>query len=183
MQKVAFVAGLAVSLLFAAVDRPVYLMPINCSELVPDSGPFMNFFDSVARGLAVSNRSLSRRLFRILSLRERVMNDTGRVGDVNPVDPLIRRFVCYYREQKNPTSIVSFDDTTFRQFVKKELDALEKQIDAAVNQVVIDEHTRKEYERKLKAQQNLVDSIKSEAEEEASLLFERAQTRARTRSP
>lgn len=183
MKALAFVLGFSISLLFGAIDRTIYLMPMNCAELVPDSGPFLSFFESVARGLAVNNKIMARRLFRVLAMRDKLASETGRVGDANPVDPLIRRFLCYYREQRNPTALVSYDDGQFLAFVKKELIALEKNVDLAVYAVAVEEHNRKEFERRMRAQQNLVETLKQEADEEAALVFERAAKQAKAARP
>ncbi len=175
----AFLLGLLVSIALGAMSTPVYLLPMNCAELVPDSGPFMHFFESVASGIAANNRALSKRLFRVLSLRERVAVETGRVGDANPVDPLIRRFLCYYREQKDPLRIISYDDSEFLGYMKKELPNLEKQVDDSVYRVAFEEQSRIEFDRRLQLHQSLIEVVRDEAGREADLVFEKVIESAR----
>lgn len=169
-----------VSTVFSA-EHPVFLMPMNCGELVPDTGPFLNFFESVGRGIAPVNRMLAKRVFKVLGMREKVLSETGRQGDVNPIDPLIRKFLCYFREQKEPLRVVAYDDADFTQFVSKELSTLEKSVDAAVFQIAFEDQSRKEYERKLSTQRELVDSIRDEANREANRVFEKVLVHARSK--
>src|SRR4051812_4106201 len=76
------------------LEAGVYLLPINCSELLPDDSPFVQFFEAVGRGNATANRSFSKRIFRLVSMREKAMRSADRIRDQNPVDRLIRKTLC-----------------------------------------------------------------------------------------
>ena len=166
---------------WAAIDRPIYLMPMNCAELVPDTAPFLGFFESLGRGMAATQKTIAKRVFRILALREKLASDTGRVGEGNPIDPLIRKFICYYREQKDPLSPIAYDDAEFVKFVSKELDTLETRVNDAMFQVAFEDQQRQEYERRIQAQRAVIDSLQDEAEREAIVLYNKATSRARSK--
>lgn len=185
LKGAAFTLGLFISFVALAAQQPTYLMPINCSELVPDSSPFLGFFESFGRGVSSTSRDLSRRVFRMLAVRERIASETGRTGDSNPLDPLIRKFLCFYREQKEPLRIVAYDDSDFLRFVTKEISTLEKKIDDAIFQVAFEEHSRKEYERRISTQRAVIDAIRDQADREAIQLYDKISSTARSkvRSP
>lgn len=177
-----FTLGLLVSMTLGAVSTGVYLMPMNCAELVPDMGPFLGFFENVAKGMASSQKGLSKRMFRVLGLRERLASETGRVGEGNPVDPLVRKFLCFYREQKDPLRVIGYDDAEFMGFIKNEFGNLEKQVDDAIFRLAYENQKQKEYERKLETQKYLIESIKDEANREADQFFDKAALSAKNRT-
>ena len=111
------------------------LMPLNCGELLPDSSPFINFFGAVATSTVSSDRQLSKRLLRLMALRDRIRGtvDTNRIP--NPIDTLIQKTICYYREQKEPLQPISFDNRPFVAFIKGSLKDLENKVDDLVFQL------------------------------------------------
>jgi hypothetical protein len=96
-----------------AADVPVTLLPMTCAELLPDLAPYLGFFETVARGQVGQDRVMSRRLFRVLALRERLSDQPERMREPNPVDMLIRRTLCFYREQKEPLRQITNVDEEF----------------------------------------------------------------------
>src|SRR5687768_12693389 len=104
MCRIALILFLSVSTLRAALPPQggVFMLPLSCSELLPDPGPFINFFEAVARGSVTHDKAFSKRMFKILALREKLSNMTDRTREQNPVDDLIKRTLCFYREQKEP---------------------------------------------------------------------------------
>src|SRR5947209_14947948 len=82
-------------------DSSYFLLPMSCAELLPDPAPYLGFFEAVGKGLVAKDRALSKRIFRVLSLREKLAEEPDRAREGNPVDVLIRKTLCYYREQKD----------------------------------------------------------------------------------
>jgi hypothetical protein len=164
------------------LTHPTYMMPINCAELIPDSGPFIHYLQAVAHGLVSSNQKLAKRILRLIALRQKLADETGRTGIANPIDPLLRAFICFYREQKEPLKAVMYDDAGFLGFLKSGLDELEKKADDAVLQVALEEQRRKEFERKTDAQRLVIERMSNEAEAEAADAYERLNSAAKRKA-
>lgn len=154
-------------------------MPVSCAELLQDSGPFMNFFEAVAKGQVTKDRKFSRRLFRILSLREKLGEATGRTREANPVDAIIRRTVCFYREQKEPLKPVSFDDEPFLKFLRSSVKELEDKVEDTIFQWEFERQQRREYERRLKVSEGAAEAVAHEAEIDAEHSYDRLSAAAR----
>jgi hypothetical protein len=171
-----FVCGLESSIFSpawaASGSDGVSMLPMNCSELLPDTSPYLSFFESVARAAVTKDRKFSRRLYRILSLRDKFAESPERGREQNPVDILVRRTLCFYREQKAPTSPVSFDDPGIVAFLKVSISELETKVKQSLYQVELDRQQRREYERRLKQNQGLVDNIQRQADDEADRTFD-----------
>jgi len=105
------------------------MLPLNCAELLPDTSAFLNYFESVARGIVTKDRKFSRRLFRILSLREKLAEQGDRSREQNPVDNLIRKTLCFYREQKEPVRPISYDDAEFLKYLRSSITDLEAKVE------------------------------------------------------
>lgn len=156
-----------------------YLMPINCLELLPDSSPFTGFFEAVARGSAAKDRALSKRLFKILSMRERISNVVDQNREPNPVDTLIQKTICFYREQKEPLKPITFDDVDFVKFLKSGLKDLEGKVDDTVFHVEYERYQRQEYERRASNNRGIIEKLQSEADRDAENTFDRISAAAR----
>jgi hypothetical protein len=48
------------------------MLPMTCAELIPEAEAFRNFFEAVARGAVSTNAALSKRMFRLLAMREKL---------------------------------------------------------------------------------------------------------------
>lgn len=169
---------------FSAIptDLGVYLLPMNCSELLPDPGIFLGFMESAAKGHATSDRSLSKRIFRILSIRNRLEGAISKHSDRNPVDILIFKTLCFYREQKEPTRAIPFDDPPFVSYLRQALPELENRVDDVIFQAEFERNLRDRYERKLEANQQLVAQLQAEAERDAENSYSRIANTARKKA-
>jgi hypothetical protein len=176
-----------VGLFFAALpawgiinpDTGVYMMPMNCGELLPDPAPYLNFFASVARNSVGTDRALSRRLFRVLSLREKIQENAEKKHTPNPIDMLVEKTVCFYREQKEPLKPVSSDDAEFVKFIKGAVADLENKVNDAVFTIEYDRQQRLEFERRARANKGIVQRLEDEADREADVSFEKLSKAAR----
>ena len=160
-------------------DGGVYFMPISCAELLQDASPFLGFFEAVAKGTVAQDMKLSRRIFRILALREKLGDITGRSREGNPVDTLIRRTLCFYREQKEPLKPIAFDDADFLKFLRESVKDLELKVDDTIFQWEFEREQRREYERRLRQNAGVVKSVQKEADAEAERTYDRLSGAAR----
>ena len=121
----------------------------------------------------------ARRIFRVLSLREKTGEAAAKYRDVNPLDLLIRRTLCFYREQKEPIQQVAYNNPQFVTFLRANLKELETKIENAILDWQLERQQRTKYEAQLQKNQNLVDAIRKEAENDARISFERLSSSAR----
>lgn len=178
------VAALVFFLAFTAYGAPthengVFLLPLECSELLPDSGPYLQFFEAVARGSLKKDKAFSKRIFRILALREKMQSSAQQSRDQNPLDLLIRKTLCFYREKKEPLKMVPYDDPAFMAFLHGSLNDLETKVEETIFQREFDKQQRKEYERLLTQNQELEESVRGQAEVDADRNFDRLSSAAR----
>lgn len=158
----------------SAINEPgVYMMPMNCSELLPDNTPFTNFYQAVARAAVATDKAFAKRVLRLLALRDKIADTVERSRELNPVDTLLRKTVCFYRETKDPLRPVPFDDNDFIQFLKGSLKDLEVKVEDAVFQVEFEKYQRTEYERRVGQNQSAIQSLNRDATREAENSFER----------
>lgn len=166
---------------FSAVlsDPGVYSLPMNCSELLPDPTPFTNYFEAVGRGVVTTNKKLSSRIFKVLAIREKVADAFDRQRDQHPIDVLIKKTLCYYREQKEPLKPVTFDDSNFISYLSLSMDELEKKVSEVVYQWEIDEAQKKQFEKIVEKNQQLIQRMKVQAEEQAEAEVKRIANKAK----
>ena len=149
----------------AVLSEPgVYSLPMNCSELLPDPGPFINYFEAVGRGLVTSNRKLSARIFKILAIREKISDAVDRQRDQHPIDVLVKKTLCYYRETKEPLKPVTYDDESFVSYLSGVMKDLEIKVDEVVYQWELDRAQRLQFEKIVEKNQHLIESLKREAQ-------------------
>lgn len=165
-----------------APDAGQYMLPLSCAELLPDMNQYIVFFEAVGRGNVTTDRKFSKRIFRILGLREKLMELGDRGKEQNPVDLLIRKTLCFYREQKEPLKPVGYDDDAFLKFLKGALRELETKVDDAVFQWELERQQRKELERMALKNQVIVESLLREAEIEADSTFYRLSKAAKRKA-
>ena len=158
------------------------LMPLNCGELLPDSSPFINFFGAVATATVTSDRQLSKRLLRLMSLRDRIRDtvDTNRIP--NPIDTLIQKTICYYREQKEPLKPVTPDDAAFLKFIKGSIRDLETKVEDTIFQVEYEKFQKQEFERRAEKARSLVGNLEKEADRDADDSYDRLSNAARRKA-
>jgi len=152
---------------------------MNCTELLPDNALFVGYLEAVAKGQVMSDRAFSKRLFRVLSLRDKMNDAAGKYRDTNPVDLLVRRTLCFYREQREPLEAVMYNDAKFIVFLKSNLKELESKIEVAILDWQMEKEQRAKYELQLQKNQVLVDLLRKEAEKEARISFDRLSLSAR----
>jgi len=157
----------------------VFLMPMSCAELLQDPAPFLGYFEAVAKGQVSKDRKFSRRMFRILSMREKLGEATGRTREANPVDAIIRRTICFYREQKEPLKPVGFEDADFLKFMHVSLKELEDKVEDSIFQWEFERQQRREYERRLKITEGAAQTVAREAEVDADRAYDRLTNAAR----
>jgi hypothetical protein len=164
-----------------APETGVLMLPMNCQELLPDPTPFLSFFEAIGRSNVSKDRQFAKRVYRIISLREKFGEAPDRAREQNPVDLLIRRTLCFYREQKAPTTPVAFDDPGLVTFLKNGIGELEKKVTASLFDVELERQQRRAYERKMRSNQGLVEKIQDEADLEAERTFQKLATTAKKR--
>jgi hypothetical protein len=163
-------------------DAGVFLLPLECSELLPDSGPYLQFFEAVGRGRLRNDKPLSKRIFEVLALREKMQKDASQSREQNPIDLLVRKTLCFYREKKEPLKMVPYDDPAFLGYLRSSLGDLEAKVREVISQREYDRQQRKEYERLLTENQELEDSVRTQAEVSADREFERLSNSARRKA-
>lgn len=158
------------------------MLPLTCAELLPDLTPYILFFDAVGRIQVAHDRRLSKKVYKILALRDRINDFADKGSDSNPVDTLIRKTLCYYREQKEPLKPVACDDEEFLKFLKGNIKDLETKVDDAVFQWEFERQEKREFERRAHKNQQIVDSVMREADIEADQTFDRLAQRAKKKA-
>lgn len=158
------------------------MMPINCGELLPDASNFLSYFEAVARGAANQDRALSKRLLRLLALREKVNNIADLSRNPNPVDTLVQKTICYYRIQKDPLKPIPFDDPDLVEFLKSSLKDLETKVEDAVFQVQFEKYQREEYARRVQQNRAIIEALEKEAEKDANRMFDRLSESAKKKA-
>lgn len=159
--------------------KPTFLLPLSCQELLPDPSPFIGFMESVANGAVTTDKNFSKRIYRVLALRNKLGESNQSVRDANPIDMLIRKTLCFYREQKEPLKPVPYDDPLFVKFMHDSLKELELKIEDAIYQTEYELAQRKQYEFQLQKNKDVVDRIREEAEDNADRSFDRLATSAK----
>jgi hypothetical protein len=173
----AIILFLAPSLWAIPSDSGVYSLPLSCSELLPDPTPFMNFFEGVARGSINREPKLAKRIFRLLAYRTKV--NELRPKDQNPVEILIRKTLCFYREQREPMKAIPIDDEKFLQYLRGSLKDLEAKVEEASFQIELERQQKALYEKKLQGTEALVEKVTAQMNREVDLEFERLAKAAR----
>jgi hypothetical protein len=161
-----------------APEGSVYLLPMNCAELLPDSSPFLDFFDAVGRGQAQSNRAFSESVYRILAMRDLLSRKDEKSRLHNPIDILVRKTLCFYREQKAPTGTISFDDANLIAYLKSSMKELEKSVDKAVVNAEFERKERERFEKKLLENQKYVEGVRRRANLEANRRYQKLRDEA-----
>ncbi len=165
----------------AKVDstRPTYLLPTTCHELMPDASPYIGFLEAVALGGVGNDRNFSKRLLRILAMRTKLNEVSERARESNPIDSLIEKTLCFYREQKEPLRQVPYDDEAFTKYMKASLRELELKVEDAVYQAEVERVQKQHYEIQLQKNREVVEELKVEAENQADKSFERLSSSAK----
>jgi hypothetical protein len=155
------------------------MLPMTCSELFPETEPFAHFFEAVARGAVTTNARLSKRMFRVLALRQKLA-DSGKLHkDDNPIDTILRKTGCFFRETKDPARPVPFDDAQFLKYIETSIDEVENKSEAAVYEAELARLQREEYEKRLEANQGLIDQLRQEADRAAQKSYDQLSQKAR----
>ena len=136
------------------------MLPLNCSELLPDIAPFTDFFEAVAKGTVKTEPRFSKRLFKILALRGKLFESGRRMKKENPVDILIRKTLCFYREQKEPLKPISYDNPHFIAFLRSASMDLENKVDEAIFQWEFERYQRDYYEAQLDKNSKIIRKLR-----------------------
>jgi len=158
--------------------EPTYLLPLNCSELLPDNSAFVSYFDSVGRGQVVADKALSQKIFRILALRQKLNDSPSLFDGANPVDVVIRRTLCYYRQQKDALQPVPYYDPKILSFLKENIGELEKKVEAVILECQYKVISKELLETRAKKNQAMVESVKKQAEKTADQVFDKIHQQA-----
>lgn len=169
---IAVTALLLISAAFGSAPQQQNL-PMTCSELMPENGPYVSFFESVGRGNALSNKAVALNVFMVLAYREKLASIMGRGSSDNPIDGLIRKALCIYRIETEPLKLVTFDDPKFIEAFKPIGKELEKKVAQVVQDAEVDRLRRQAYEKRLEKNSSLVEKLRREAEVSADRQFER----------
>lgn len=155
------------------------MMPLNCHELLADPSPYLNFFASVGKELAQKDKAASRKVFRLLALREKVETKLDRDREQNPVDTAIKKTICFYREQKEPLKAINAADKDFLAFLIPAIKELETKVESAVYTVEYDRQARLEADRRARKNLGAVQRLEDEASIEAERTFEKISNAAK----
>ncbi len=155
------------------------MLPMTCAELLPEVDPFTFFFEAVARGAVTSHARLSKRMFRVLSLREKLSEQGKRHKEDNPIDSLLRKTLCFYRESKDPVRAIPFDDPTFLKFMETSIDEVENKAEDSVYQSELSRLQKEEYEKRLERNQELIEQLRAEADRSAQRSYDDLSKKAR----
>ena len=157
---------------------------MNCSELFPDNSTFLSYFEAVGRGQVAEDKVLSRKVFRILALRDQLNAAPELFEGTNPVDVLIRKTLCYYREQKDALQVVPYYDPKMIRYLKDSMKDLESKVDLAIFNCRFQQETKEALEKRAKKHEAIVRELKNEAQQSARQSFEKisreASKKART---
>jgi hypothetical protein len=153
-------------------DSATYLLPFNCSELMPDNTPFVNFFESVGRGQILSNKTLSKQIFKVLALREKLNQKPDLFQGINPIDVLIRRTLCYYREQKDALQVVPYYEPKLLGFLGQSMKDLEKTVESTLLDLQLQVLNQEELGRRARQNDALVAAERGRAQQSANQIFD-----------
>ncbi len=162
--------------------NPVFTLPASCGELLSDISPFLGFLEAVANGLANSDRNLSRRLLRLLSLRAEVLRNNERLRSDNGIDGTLRRALCFYREQREPLRPVTFDDEGFIRFLRESIGELEKKVESSIFDVELEAARRRQLENRLAKNRVAAERLELEANRAARTSYNRILEQARKKA-
>jgi hypothetical protein len=179
--RVLLLAGLALAAAGEAAPmrgRSVVL-PMTCAELLPEAEPFTEFFEAAARGSVTTNARLSKRMFRVLSMRDKLTEVEKRGPADNAINALIRKTLCFYRENTDPVRPIPFDDPQFMKYMTSAIEDLERKADEAVFDAEFARLQREEYEKRLERNQDLIEQLRQEADRAAQRSYEQLSQKAR----
>ena len=183
MRKLTLILGLIffVPSLQAAPSTGIVLLPLNCSELLPETEPFIDFFEAVAQGQVRQDPSFAQKMFKVMALRRELERSfDGPLGE-NPVDILIRKTLCYYRQQKEPVRPIPYDDFKFVNFMKAGIDELEESVGNSIYEMEFAKQQRELYTKQLERNRRIIGKVKAAAEKDAEKAFERLSKKAERR--
>src|SRR5262249_4670026 len=135
--------------------------------------PFTGFFEAVGKGAGGKDRKFAKQIFKIMALRDRMSEIPDKARDTNPVDTLIRRTLCFYREQEDPGSPGGYDDPKFIAYLKENIKALEGKVEDVIFQAEYDRQQRRQYEQRLEKNQGVVTTLRREADLDADRSFDK----------
>lgn len=161
-----------------APEATSFLLPLNCAELLPDTQPFLTFFGSVARSTVVTDSTLSKRMFRVLALREKIQ-ESGRDSGIS--DVLIRRTLCFYRQQKEPLAQVSYQDPDFVKYLRTALPELEKKLEDVILNIEIAKAEESHFQDQIERNQRSVERLERDAIREADSTYKKLSKVARSK--
>jgi hypothetical protein len=161
---------------------PVFTLPASCGELLSDIGPFLGFLEAVASGLANSERTLSKRVLRLLALRNEALRNNDRLRNDNPIDGVLRRALCFYREQREPIRPVPFDDEGFVRFLRESIGELEKNVENAIFEIELESARRRQLESRLAKNRAAAERLEAEANRAARTSYDKILERARKKA-
>lgn len=188
--RVTFLVVLVVAAVFGTSGRsradvtvnPVFTLPASCGELLSDVGPFLGFLEAVANGLANSDRALSKRILRLLALRNEALRNNERLRNDNGVDGTLRRALCFYREQREPIRPVAFDDDAFIRFLRESIGDLEKKVENSIFEVELESARRRQLESRLAKNRVAAERLEAEANRAARTSYNSILERARKKA-
>ena len=172
--------GSSVSL-FANVGS-AHLLPLNCSELLPDEAPFVSFFESVAKAGANEQRDLARRMLKVLALREKLASTTDWSQNENPVDELVRKTLCFYLEQKDPLRTITYNDPQIIAYLKEAIKPLEAKVEDAIFLAEFEREQKMRYEHQIEKNRELIRTLEQQAQRDAKAEYNEISKNARRKA-
>lgn len=166
-----------VNVSFSEENLPTQL-PLNCSELMPEPTPYINFFEACGNKLAstLEEKKYAIQVYKILYLRKKIMSETK---DANPIDTLIQKTLCFYREQKEPLKAIAIDNPSFLVYLKSSLPELERKVNEVVYQIESERLRKEAYEKSLQKNNVIIEKIQDEAYKQANQSFDKISKKAK----
>lgn len=163
--------GVMLLAVLAKGTEPQILLPLNCSELLPDHSTFLGYFESVGRGQVTRNKRLSQRIFKVLALRQKLQDSTSLYQGRNPIDALVRGTLCFYRQQKDALSPVPFDSPAIVSFISESMNELEGKVEAVILETEYRKAVGAILRKKAQMNEEIIDQEKQLAARKAQELF------------
>jgi hypothetical protein len=162
---------------FAEENLPTQL-PLNCSELMPEPTPYLNFFEACGNKLATNatDRKYAVQIYKVLYLRKRILPETK---DANPIDTLIQKTLCFYREQKEPLKAIAIDNPAFINYLKGSLPELERKVNEVVYQIESERLRKEAYEKSLQKNSVVIEKVQDQAYSAANQTFDKISKKAK----
>jgi hypothetical protein len=99
--------------------------------------------------------------------------------DANPIDTLIQKTLCFYREQKEPLKAIAIDNPAFINYLKGSLPELERKVNEVVYQIESERLRKEAYEKSLQKNSVVIEKVQDQAYSAANQTFDKISKKAK----